>query len=153
MKWYKKSIDEFLDISMEIGIQVPIFFFRVKDTHTHNTHTPTRIHTHTHAPRFSTLLRHGILLPPLALRHISPFGGIWHPRILGAICRSASGGKRIPWGSSVENLGAPADLCEYPRVKHKREKGNQTPQPPKPKGAYGTLESWGRYAGAPAEAR
>ena len=45
----------------------------------------------------------------------------------------------------------PADLCEYPRVKHKREKGNPTPQPPK--GAYGTLESWGRYAGAPAEAR
>ena len=39
----------------------------------------------------------------------------------------------------------------YPRVKHKREKGNPTPQPPK--GAYGTLESWGRYAGAPAEAR
>ena len=30
------------------------------------------IHIHTHAPRFSTLLRHRILMPPLALRHIAP---------------------------------------------------------------------------------
>ena len=31
-------------------------------------------------------------------------------------------------------------LRKYPRVKRKREKGNQTPQPPK--GAYAALESW-----------